>query len=67
LEALLDSVEMEKLTTALLDRRQKLKERIEQNNLLKDKCLEDIEKFTKEKEENKEYVSELLKKHGINL
>ncbi len=67
LEALLDSVEMEKLTTALLDRRQKLKERIEQNNLLKEKCLEDIEKFTKEKEENKEYVAELLKKHGINL
>ncbi len=67
MEALLDSVEMEKLTTALLDRRQKLKERIEQNNLLKEKCLEDIEKFTKEKEENKEYVAELLKKHGINL
>lgn len=67
LPALLDQEEMEKVRTALMDRRQKLKERIEQNNLLKDKCMEEIEKYTREKEENKAYVAELLKKHGINL
>lgn len=67
LPALLDKEEMEKVHTALMDRRQKLKDRIEQNNLLKDKCMEEIEKYTREKEEHKAYVAELLKKHGINL
>lgn len=67
LEALLDKEEMEKVRTVLFERRQKLKDRIEQNNLLKEKCMEDIERFTKESEENKEYVAELLKKQGIAL
>lgn len=67
LEALLDGPEMEKVKEALFERRQKLKDRIEQNNLLKEKCMEEIEKFTKENEENKAYVAELLKKKGIAL
>ncbi len=67
LEALLDGQEMETVKEALFERRQKLKDRIEQNNLLKEKCMEEIEKFTKENEENKAYVAELLKKKGIAL
>lgn len=67
LEALLDKEEMDKVSEALLERRQKLKERIEQNNRLKEKCIEEIERFTKENDENKTYVAELLKKKGIAL
>lgn len=67
LQALLDKEELEKVSAALYERRQKLKDRIDQNNLLKEKCLEEIERFTAEGEENKVYVAELLKKHGINL
>ncbi|SHO51928.1 hypothetical protein [Anaerocolumna xylanovorans] len=67
LEALLDKAEMDKVSEALFERRQKLKERIEQNNRLKEKCIEEIEKFTRENDENKVYVAELLKKKGIAL
>lgn len=67
LEALLDKEEMDKVSEALFERRQKLKERIEQNNRLKEKCIEEIERFTKENDENKAYVAELLKKKGIAL
>lgn len=67
LEALLTPAEMETVNTALIERRHKVKEQIDQNSTLKDKCIEEIEKFTKENEENKIYVAELLKKKGIAL
>ncbi len=65
--AVLDSKEMVEVRHRLNVRRQKLRDRIEYNNKLKEKSIEDITKFINQRPENREEVTRKLKDYGIYL
>ena len=65
--AILDSKEMVEVRHRLNVRRQKLRDRIEYNNKLKEKSIEEITKFINQRPENREEVTRKLKDYGIYL
>lgn len=65
--ALIDNKEMVEVRHRLNIRRQKLRERIEYNNKLKEKSIEEIKRFIEQRPENLNEVTEKLKRYGIYL
>lgn len=65
--AIIDNKEMVEVRHRLNARRQKLRERIDYNNKLKDTSIEDIKKFVNQRPGNKDEVAEKLKNYGIYL
>ncbi len=65
--AIIDSKEMVEVRHRLNARRQKLRERIDYNNNLKENSIEQIQKFINQKPENREEVLGKLRKYGIYL
>ncbi len=65
--AIIDGKEMGGVRDRLDVRREKLKERIDYNNNLKEKSIEEIRKFVSQKPENREEVTQKLRKYGIYL
>jgi hypothetical protein len=65
--AILDEKEMVEVRHNLNVRRQKLRERIDYNNKIKENGLEQIEKLLEVKPESKEEISTMLKDMGLNI
>ncbi|WMJ86324.1 hypothetical protein [Anaerocolumna sp. MB42-C2] len=65
--AVIDSKEMVEVRHRLNVRRQKLRDRIEYNNKLKEKSIEDITWFVNQRPANREEVTRKLKDYGIYL
>lgn len=65
--ALIDSKEMVEVRHRLNQRRQKLRERIDYNNKLKEKSIDEIRKFINLRPENRAEVAEKLRVYGIYL
>ena len=65
--AVIDSKEMVEVRHRLNVRRQKLRERIEYNNKLKEKSIEEITGFVNQRPANREEVTRKLKDYGIYL
>ncbi len=65
--AIIDNKEMVEVRHRLNMRRQKLRERIDYNNKLKENSIEEVKKFIDQRPENKEEVVEKLKNYGIYL
>ena len=64
---LIDNKEMVEVRHRLNGRRQKLRERIDYNNNLKERSLAEINKMLTQRPESKEEVIVLLRKFGIDL
>lgn len=65
--AILDEKEMVEVRHNLNVRRQKLRERIDYNNKIKENGIEQIEKLLEVKPESKEEISTMLKDMGLNI
>ncbi|MGB8453015.1 MAG: hypothetical protein WCD89_11890 [Anaerocolumna sp.] len=65
--AIIDNKEMVEVRHRLNIRRQKLRERIDYNNKLKDTSTEEITKFINQRPGNRDEVTEKLRKYGIYL
>jgi len=65
--AIIDNKEMVEVRHRLNARRQKLRERIDYNNSIKERSIKAINKFLTQKPEAKQEVTELLKKFKIDL
>jgi hypothetical protein len=65
--AIIDSKEMVEVRHRLNVRRQKLRDLIDYNTSIKDKCVNEIKEFLEKKPENKNEVVETLKKFGVYL
>lgn len=65
--AIIDNKEMVEVRHRLNGRRQKLRERIDYNNNLKERSLAEINKMLTQRPESKEEVIVLLRKFGIDL
>lgn len=64
-EAIVDSKEMVEVRHRLNSRRQKLRERIDYNNSLKDQSLDEINSYLEKNPDKKMEVNEKLKSYGI--
>ncbi|MDF2589228.1 MAG: putative rane protein [Anaerocolumna sp.] len=65
--AIIDNKEMVEVRHRLNVRRQKLRERIDYNNKLKDKSIQAINEFLSKNPDKREEVTEAIKKYGIYL
>jgi len=65
--AIIDNKEMVEVRHRLNARRQKLRERIDYNNSIKERSIKAINKFLTQKPEAKQEVTELLRKYRIEL
>jgi hypothetical protein len=65
--AIIDSKEMVEVRHRLNNRRQKLRDQIDYNNGLKDKSIEAVRNFINRRPENREEVTEQLRRYGIYL
>lgn len=65
--ALVDNKEMDEVKHRLENRRKKLRERIDYNNSLKDKSLQQLQNFIEKRPEKREEIAEKLKVYGIYL
>lgn len=65
--AIIDNKEMVEVRHRLNVRRQKLRERIDYNNKIKARSIEDIQKILDKNPEQKEEIIKLLERFGINL
>jgi hypothetical protein len=65
--AILDDKEMVEVRHRLNVRRQKLRERIDYNNKLKDTSIEEIQKLLDQKPESRDEIASMLRELGINL
>ena len=65
--AIIDNKEMVEVRHRLNVRRQKLRERIDYNNKIKERSIEEIQKILDKNPEKKEDIIKLLERFGINL
>lgn len=65
--AIIDSKEMVEVRHRLNGRRQKLRERIDYTNKIKERSIEEIQKILDKNPEQKEEIIKLLERFGINL
>lgn len=65
--ALLDNKEMVEVRHRLNIRRQKLRDQIDYNNEIKEKSIEEVNKFLNQKPEQKEGIAKQLESYGIYL
>jgi hypothetical protein len=65
--AIVDSKEMVEVRHRLNVRRQKLRERIDYNNSLRQNCIDAMNNYINKSAENKKEVSDLIRKFGIDL
>lgn len=65
--AIIDNKEMSEVRHRLNVRREKLRERIDYNNKLKERCIKDLSKLLEQKPESREEVLKCLRKYNIEL